>query len=514
MIDERSIDGIDEEKEEIISSDPTNTEQETDIDVAIEDDSAENEISEPTDNANAEGATEIVGIRFKKNGKTYYFAPAGFVLNPDDRVIVDTSRGEEYGYVAVPNREIKNKDIKEPLRSVIRMATPEDTEIHKENLRKEVEAFNTCIALIDQHKLEMKLIDVEFSFDRTKLLFYFSAEGRIDFRELVKDLASVFHVRIEMRQIGIRDEAKILGGLGICGRPYCCSTFLSDFGQVSVKMAKEQNLSLNSAKISGACGRLMCCLRYEYDTYLKEKALTPKVDSRVMTPNGAGVVTDANPLAGIVKVKLDNLPDDADQVLFVREDVVYEADYDGQALVQTALPERNRDKSSSDFVPAEIIEAAQKSAEPSVTEAPKSEPEAEKAPVSDEPQKGDKHNRRDRDRNRRNDRRNNNQKQNRDEKETKQEGSEVQNEQRPEKHSDKNKDRRRPPKHHHSRPQQKEKDGEALQEMNGSEGSAEFEGEQFEKDQKATSQKKKKPFKPYYRNNRRKKSGGKSEENS
>ena len=514
MIDERSIDGIGEEKEELVSSDLANTESETEADIIEDEDSAANEVSEPKDNSNDEGTTEIVGIRFKKNGKTYYFAPAGFVLNPDDRVIVDTARGEEYGYAAVTNREIKNKDIKEPLRSVIRMATPEDTEIHKENLRKEVEAFNTCIALIDQHKLEMKLIDVEFSFDRTKLLFYFSAEGRIDFRELVKDLASVFHVRIEMRQIGIRDEAKILGGLGICGRPYCCSTFLSDFGQVSVKMAKEQNLSLNSAKISGACGRLMCCLRYEYDTYLKEKALTPKVDSRVMTPSGAGVVTDANPLAGIVKVKLDNLPDDADQVLFVREDVVYEADYDGQALTQTALPERNRDKSGSEFVPAEIIEAAQKSVEPSVSEAPKAEPEAEKPAVSEENPKGDKHNRRDRDRNRHSDRRNNNQKQNKDEKEPKQEGSETQNEQRPEKHSDKHKDRRRPPRHHHNRPQHGEKNGEFSEEMNGSDISAEFDGEQFEKEQKAPSQKKKKPFRPYYRNGRKKKTGGKNEENS
>ena len=291
------------------------------------------------------GKTEIVGIRFKKNGKTYYFAPNGFTLNTDDRVIVDTSRGQEYGYTAVSNREIKNSEICEPLRSVVRMATADDTRIHEENVKKEIDAFNACIVLIDKHKLEMKLVDAELSFDRSKLLFYFSAEGRVDFRELVKDLAAMFHTRIEMRQIGIRDEAKILGGLGICGRPYCCNTFLSDFGQVSVKMAKEQNLSLNSAKISGSCGRLMCCLRYEYDTYLQEKALTPKVDSRVVTPNGAGVVVAANPLAGIIKVHLDGSADDAEAVMFVREDVVEESKYEGQTLTKTELPDKKHKES-------------------------------------------------------------------------------------------------------------------------------------------------------------------------
>ena len=287
---------------------------------------------------------EIVGIRFKKNGKTYYFSPNGYTLSQDDRVIVDTARGQEYGYTAVTNREIGTRDIVSPLREVIRLATDEDTKIHEENIKKEIEAYNACIALADEHSLKMKLIDVEMSFDRSKLLFYFSAEGRVDFRELVKDLAGKFHTRIEMRQIGIRDEAKILGGLGICGRPFCCSSFLSDFVQVSVKMAKEQNLSLNSAKISGSCGRLMCCLRYEYDTYLAEKALTPKVDTRVMTPSGAGIVTAANPLAGIVKVKLDMLPDDAEHAVFVREDVVKEDDYTGELLTKTELPKNSREK--------------------------------------------------------------------------------------------------------------------------------------------------------------------------
>ncbi|MBE6609507.1 MAG: hypothetical protein E7634_02435 [Ruminococcaceae bacterium] len=455
--------------------------------------------------------TEIVGIRFKKNGKTYYFAPAGFVLNRDDRVIVDTARGEEYGYTAVANREIKNKDIKEPLRSVIRMATEADTEIHKENLRKEVDAFNTCIALIDQHKLEMKLIDVEFSFDRTKLLFYFSAEGRIDFRELVKDLAGVFHVRIEMRQIGIRDEAKILGGLGICGRPYCCSTFLSDFGQVSVKMAKEQNLSLNSAKISGACGRLMCCLRYEYDTYLKEKALTPKVDARVMTPNGPGVVTAANPLAGIVKVKLDNTPEDAEQVIFVREDVVNEADYDGQTLTKTELPERARDHSKAEFVSAEIIEAPSQ-----LDTSAKSDPaetEQENAKSAAEESSAGKPSRRDRDRNRHHDKKNGQRQGKAEEKESKQEGkeqSDTSKEPRPEKQNE----RRKPQRHQNNRRPQKPAEGssdaiseaEAIQEKIDSEFS--------EKDQKGDVPKKKKNHRPYYRNFKKKKPSGKGNENT
>lgn len=293
---------------------------------------------------------EIVGIKFRKKGKTYYFDPAGFELSDDDRVIVDTARGQEYGYTAVSNRKVNASEIVSPLRRVLRMAEEEDTIIHEENLKKEIEAYNNCIALIDQHQLDMKLIDVEFAFDRSKLLFYFSAEGRVDFRDLVRDLASLFHTRIEMRQIGIRDEAKILGGLGICGRPFCCSSFLSDFVQVSVKMAKEQNLSLNSAKISGACGRLMCCLRYEYDTYLKERAITPKVGARVMSPDGLGVVTEANPLTGIVKVKLDLLPEDAEHSVFLRDDLVEEDKYTGQKLTRTEIPDRQRKNSDEKTV--------------------------------------------------------------------------------------------------------------------------------------------------------------------
>lgn len=354
-------------------------------DEALELDEQMNEDAPKKETENAlpkDGKTEIVGIRFKKSGKTYYFAPNGFVLNQDDRVIVDTSRGQEYGFTAVTNRELKNSEISEPLRSVIRLATPEDTRIHEENVKKEIDAFNACIVLIDKHRLGMKLIDAELSFDRSKLLFYFSAEGRVDFRELVKDLASTFHTRIEMRQIGIRDEAKILGGLGICGRPYCCNTFLTDFGQVSVKMAKEQNLSLNSAKISGSCGRLMCCLRYEYDTYLAEKAITPKVDSRVVTPSGAGVVVAANPLAGIVKVRLDSQGEDSDAVVFVREDVVDESKYEGQELTKTDIPDRKHKKdempSVTEIAPAApTVQPEEQPSSPTQTEAPTTDVQAE-----------------------------------------------------------------------------------------------------------------------------------------
>jgi cell fate regulator YaaT (PSP1 superfamily) len=321
--------------------------------------------------------TEIVGIRFKKNGKTYYFDPNGFTLAQGDKVIVDTSRGPEYGTCAVTNRYVRTSALAEPLRSVVRLATAEDTRIREENAKKEIEAFNTCIVLIDKHKLVMKLIDSELTFDRSKLSFLFSAEERVDFRELVKDLAGIFHTRIEMRQVGIRDEAKFLGGLGICGRPYCCNTFLTDFGQVSVKMAKEQNLSLNSAKISGSCGRLMCCLRFEYDTYLAEKAITPKVDARVVTPNGAGTVIASNPLAGIVKVRIDGQGEDADPIVFVREDVIEESKYDGQVLTKTDIPDR---KHKNDDMPSLAQFAAPASAQDPAPVAP-IEPIAPAEPV-------------------------------------------------------------------------------------------------------------------------------------
>ena len=251
-----------------------------------------------------EEITEVVGVRFKEEGKVYYFAPGKAQLAKGDPVIVETARGPEYGIIWVTNRKVRDSEIVKPLKEVMRRATPEDLKHHKENKAKEAEAFRICGEKIAHHGLDMKLVEAQYTFDNSKLLFYFTSAGRVDFRELVKDLASVFRTRIELRQIGIRDEAKLMGGLGACGRPLCCATFLSDFGQVSIKMAKEQSLSLNSSKISGVCGRLMCCLRYEHEAYVEEIRLTPPVDSVVKTPDGVGTVVETSPLRGLIKVKL------------------------------------------------------------------------------------------------------------------------------------------------------------------------------------------------------------------
>ena len=250
--------------------------------------------------------TDVVGICFKDGGKIYYFSPNGTDPSVGEYAIVETSRGMEYGKVACSKKTVKTEDVVQPLRQIIRIATDDDKSVNEENKRKEEEALKICQVKISEHGLEMKLVESEYTFDCSKLTFYFTADGRIDFRDLVKDLASTFRTRIELRQIGIRDEAKFMGGLGICGRPFCCSSFLPDFVQVSIKMAKEQNLSLNSAKISGACGRLMCCLRYEYDTYLQEAKLTPPVDSTVKTDDGIGTVIESNPLKGTVKVTVND----------------------------------------------------------------------------------------------------------------------------------------------------------------------------------------------------------------
>lgn len=251
-----------------------------------------------------EPLTEVVGVRFKEEGKVYYFAPGTILFSKGDPVIVETARGPEYGTIWVANRQVRDSEIIKPLKEVMRRATPEDQKHNQENKVKEAEAFRICGEKIANHGLDMKLVEAQYTFDNSKLLFYFTSAGRVDFRELVKDLASVFRTRIELRQIGIRDEAKLMGGLGACGRPLCCATFLSDFGQVSIKMAKEQNLSLNSSKISGVCGRLMCCLRYEHEAYAEEIKLTPPVDSVVKTPDGVGTVVETSPLRGLLKVKL------------------------------------------------------------------------------------------------------------------------------------------------------------------------------------------------------------------
>ena len=279
--------------------------------------------------------TNIIGIRFKNMGKVYYFASAGYAFRKGDHAIVETARGLECGEVVMENRDMEDSEIATPLKPVLRPATDEDVRRAGENAEKEVRALKLCAERIAAHKLDMKLISAEYAFDNSKILFYFTADGRVDFRDLVKDLASLFHTRIELRQIGVRDEAKMLGGLGICGRPLCCAQFLSDFQPVSIKMAKEQGLSLNPTKISGSCGRLMCCLKYEQDTYSSLIKVTPKQGALVNTPEGRGTVVEVNVLSGNLKVRLEKAPD-SPPALFNREDV--KVIKDGKSKSEKAEP--------------------------------------------------------------------------------------------------------------------------------------------------------------------------------
>lgn len=245
----------------------------------------------------------VIGVKFKESGRVYYFDPIDKNPKKGSLVVVETARGVECGEVTMERCEIEDEQIVKPLKKMVRTASDSDIKRVEENRKKEKEAFDICAEKILNHKLEMKLVDVEYSFDGSKILFYFTADGRVDFRELVKDLASVFHTRIELRQIGVRDEAKMLGGLGICGQPFCCSRFLDGFQPVSIKMAKEQGLSLNPTKISGSCGRLMCCLKYEQNAYEYLNRITPRVGSSVKTPEGKGTVVEASPLTGKLKVR-------------------------------------------------------------------------------------------------------------------------------------------------------------------------------------------------------------------
>lgn len=251
----------------------------------------------------------VVGVRFKKAGKVYYFDPAEHDVQVSDPVIVETARGLEYGQVVIGPRDIPEEQVVAPLKKVIRKATEKDFEQVKQNRSREKEALEICCAKIEAHGLDMHLVDCEYTFDNSKIIFYFTADGRVDFRELVKDLASVFRTRIELRQIGVRDEAKITGGVGPCGRVFCCKSFLGEFHPVSIKMAKEQNLSLNPAKISGVCGRLMCCLRYECENYDETretaKPLTPEVGMRAATVEGEGKIVGVNGTRGMLRVELD-----------------------------------------------------------------------------------------------------------------------------------------------------------------------------------------------------------------
>jgi len=264
--------------------------------------------------------TEVIGVRFKKAGKVYFFDPDGIAVDLGQSVVVDTARGLEFGECAMKNSQVPDEQVVSPLRKLVRAATPEDLKNIADKAEKERRALEICQQKVLSHKLEMKIVDVEYVFDNSKIIFYFTADGRVDFRELVKDLASVFRTRIELHQIGVRDEAKMLGGLGICGKPFCCATFLDEFHPVSIKMAKEQNLSLNPVKISGTCGRLMCCLKYEQNSYEYLHRVTPRVDSVVSTPDGQGTVVDVNLLRGLIKVSLDE-QQDAPSKIYSRDEL-------------------------------------------------------------------------------------------------------------------------------------------------------------------------------------------------
>ena len=258
----------------------------------------------------------VIGIRFRRAGKVYYFAPEDNVLyNQGQHAIVETARGVEYGEVVIPNKEVEEEEVVQPLKKVIRLATEEDDERYKQNKVKEKEAFFICKEKIIKHQLDMKLIDVEYTFDNNKVLFYFTSYERVDFRELVKELASIFKTRIELRQIGVRDETKMCGGIGICGRSLCCNSFLGDFQPVSIKMAKEQSLSLNPIKISGICGRLMCCLKYEQDCYVEIRGRLPVVGDIVITPDGKGEVLSVNVLREQIKVAVQKKDKDEKEAI-------------------------------------------------------------------------------------------------------------------------------------------------------------------------------------------------------
>ena len=275
--------------------------------------------------------TEVVGIRFKDTGKTYYFAPNKLKIKAGDSVIVETSRGVECGIASEGNKMVADEDVVSPLKPVLRLATKDDLNIIEKNKAKESEAFDICVKKIKKHNLDMNLTNVEYAFDGTKIIFFFTADNRVDFRELVKDLAGTFHSRIELRQIGVRDESKMVGGLGICGRPFCCSTFLNDFHSVSIKMAKEQGLSLSPSKISGTCGRLMCCLKYEQNSYDYLQKITPRRGAIVDCREGRGTVVDVSLLTGNLKIKLDHTPDGS-PILMHRDEVYVVKDGKHQSI--------------------------------------------------------------------------------------------------------------------------------------------------------------------------------------
>jgi len=284
---------------------------------------------------------KVVGVRFKDVGKIYYFDPGEYEIEQNQNVVVETARGVEYGNVAIATRFVPKKEVFQPLKKVLRMATKEDDEKNAENKCREKEAFELCQEKISKHNLEMKLIDVEFTFDNNKIIFYFTADGRIDFRELVKDLASVFRTRIELRQIGVRDEAKMIGGLGPCGRKLCCSSWLGDFDPVSIRMAKDQSLSLNPAKISGICGRLMCCLRYEHETYQYLDKQLPKTGKKIETLQGPGVVIARNLMTQSVKVLVEGKHERDREIILLTVNEIENArgEFPKQIMLVPEMPE-------------------------------------------------------------------------------------------------------------------------------------------------------------------------------
>ena len=309
----------------------------------------------------------VIGVRFKKAGKVYYFDPGDLWPRPGQNAVVETARGIEFGEVVTAPRAISDDQIVAPLKKVIRIATEEDEQRAAFNEKREQEAFAICQEKVARHKLEMKLVSVEYTFDNSKIIFYFTANGRVDFRELVKDLASVFKMRIELRQIGVRDEAKMLGGLGPCGRHICCGAFLGDFQPVSIKMAKEQNLSLNPTKISGQCGRLMCCLKYEQDTYEQTLKRVPKVGKDIVTPDGTGVIVEINAIRERVKVRIRVGDDDSFEVREYSMDDVRRLGPEDQPAVRE---NRNQSDRRSNRKAAED-EAAERSEDQETEEEPK-----------------------------------------------------------------------------------------------------------------------------------------------
>ena len=304
---------------------------------------------------------EVVDIQFRPGQKVYFFDPAGAVFVPGDHVIMDTARGPEFGICAAGNHTVSIKEVVAPLRKILRRATEQDEKVNAENRSRERRAFGICMQKIQNHGLDMQLVSAECAFDGSKILFYFTADERVDFRELVKDLAGVFHTRIELRQIGVRDKAKMVGGLGICGRPFCCASFLDDFQPVSIKMAKTQNLSLNPTKISGTCGRLMCCLKYEQDTYESLIRSSPKVDSFVDTPEGRGTVVESEILRQRVKVQMENDPDAVH--VFSNEDI---------AILRNGKAKKNDPPIPADLAP--ISGSGKRPEKPREQEAPVLEP--------------------------------------------------------------------------------------------------------------------------------------------